>query len=55
MIKMMKRLSVVTLLIFLFNGCKEKALIHVYDKSIETDPPTCLALSVFPQNDAIDI
>ncbi len=54
MIKMIKRLSVVTLLIFLFNGCKEKALIHVYDKSIETDPPTCLALSVFPQNDAME-
>ena len=40
--------------IFLLSGCKEKPLIHVYDKSIETDPPTCLALSVFPQNDAME-
>jgi len=50
----MKPYYLVILLIFLFNGCKEKPLIHVYDKSIRTEPPTCLALSVFPQNDAME-
>ena len=42
------------LTLLLLNGCEDKAMVNVYDKSILKSPPSCLTLSVIPPDAAIE-
>jgi hypothetical protein len=38
----------------IFVGCEDKSMVNIYDKSIITHPPSCLALSVIPEEKSIE-
>ena len=49
-----KAVGVVLFFLVLVSGCEDKALVKVYDQKILQTPPTCLALSVIPEETSIE-
>jgi hypothetical protein len=44
---------VLVVYITILSGCEEKAMVNIYDKNILKNPPTCLSLSVIPEDQAM--
>ncbi len=53
----MNKIMVVLLLLIVslfINGCEDKSIVNIYDKTILKSPPSCLSLSVLPPHKEIE-
>jgi len=52
--RMKSWITAVMFVLFFLNGCEDKSLVRVYDKTLLAQPPECLSLRVIPDDTVIE-